>query len=164
MDQFAENTHKAKVLSIKLQYAKKHMDDLEYEKIVVKSCVSKINMYMQHLVETHDSVFTVSVWQHLLDKLQQNFSMLNQIEGVLGSGALPKHGEKIKENLKQSKPLVSMNMNINRRLMIRRVMKLLHQIKAKRNSSMKMMKKKNKRFLNSRSSFGKRETKSWMNF
>lgn len=46
MGQLAEKTQKAKVLSIKLQYTNKRVVDLESKKIVVKSCVFKINQYM----------------------------------------------------------------------------------------------------------------------
>ncbi|CAI9260909.1 unnamed protein product [Lactuca saligna] len=51
--------------------------------------------------------------------------------GVSGSSALPKQGEteKTKKNPRQSKRLK--NMNKNRRLTIKRVMKLLHQTKEK---------------------------------
>ncbi|CAI9303966.1 unnamed protein product [Lactuca saligna] len=47
---------------------------------------------MLRLVETRDSLVTVSVQQHLSDKLQPVFPMLNQIECVSGSGSLPKQG------------------------------------------------------------------------
>ncbi|CAI9298949.1 unnamed protein product [Lactuca saligna] len=43
MDQLAEKAQKAKVLSIKLQYTNKHMDDLKSEKTIIKICVSEIN-------------------------------------------------------------------------------------------------------------------------
>lgn len=77
MDKLAENIQNAKVLSVKLQYTNKCVDDLESEKTVVKSCVSEINQYLQRLVETRDSLFTVSVRQQLLDKLQLVVAMLN---------------------------------------------------------------------------------------
>lgn len=104
MDQLAKKTQKAKVLLVKLQYANKHIHNLEYEKTVVKSRVSEINQYLQRLVETRDSVFTVSVRKHLLDKFQPVFSMLNQIKGVSGSGSLSKQrGEaKGEPNAKQT--------------------------------------------------------------
>lgn len=76
MDQLAEKTQKARVLSIKLQYNNKRVDDLESEKTIIKSCASEINQYLQRLVETRDSVFTVSV-RHFSDKLQPVFAMLN---------------------------------------------------------------------------------------
>ncbi|CAI9278050.1 unnamed protein product [Lactuca saligna] len=89
-----EKTQKARVLSVKLQYNHKRVDDLESEKTVVKSCDSEINQYLQRLFETHDSIFIISVRQHLSDKLQPVFSMLNEIECVSGSGALTKQGGK----------------------------------------------------------------------
>lgn len=43
MDKLAQKTEKEKVLLVKLTYANKHMDGLESEKTVLKSCVSEVN-------------------------------------------------------------------------------------------------------------------------
>lgn len=73
MDKLAEKIEKSKVLSVNLQYANERVDDLEFEKTVVKSCASEINQYLQWLVETHDSLFIVSVRKQLSEKLQPVF-------------------------------------------------------------------------------------------
>lgn len=39
-----------------------------------------------------DSLLTVSIHQHLADKLKPVFSILNRIKGVSESGSLPKQG------------------------------------------------------------------------
>lgn len=79
MDKLAQKTEKAKHLSLKLTYANKHVEDLELQKIILKSCVLEVNHYQQRLVETHDSLLIVSLRQHLADKLKPVFSMLNRI-------------------------------------------------------------------------------------
>lgn len=63
MDQLAEKTQKAKVLSEKLKNATKHVVDLENERTIVKSYVSEINQYLMRLIETRDSLFTVLIQQ-----------------------------------------------------------------------------------------------------
>lgn len=81
MDKLAAKTKKANVLSLKLNYVNKHLDDLESEKAVIKTRVSEINQYMNHMVETRDSILTVLVCQHLTEKLKPIFSMLNCNKG-----------------------------------------------------------------------------------
>lgn len=39
MDKLAQKIGKAKVVSVKLNYTKKRLDDFESEKTVIKSCV-----------------------------------------------------------------------------------------------------------------------------
>ncbi|CAI9276276.1 unnamed protein product [Lactuca saligna] len=92
MVQLAEKTQKSKVLSIKMKIATKHVDDIDNERNIVKSCLSGINQYPLRLVETPNSLFTVSVRQQLSDKLQLVFVMPNQIECVSGSEDFPKQG------------------------------------------------------------------------
>ncbi|XP_023763644.1 uncharacterized protein LOC111912141 [Lactuca sativa] len=90
-------TEKVKVLFMKLSQANKQIDDLNSEKAVVKSCVADVNLYLQNLVETCDSLLMFPVGQHLVEKLKPVFSMLNRIEGVLESDALLKQRGKAKK-------------------------------------------------------------------
>lgn len=46
MNKPTQKTGKVKVLSVNLNYANKHLDDLESEKTVLKSCVSDVNQYL----------------------------------------------------------------------------------------------------------------------
>lgn len=82
MDKLVAKTEKVKVLSLKLNYVNKHLYDLATEKVVIKSCVSEINQYLQCLVETWDCMLTVSVRQHIYEKFTPVFAMVNHIEGV----------------------------------------------------------------------------------
>lgn len=92
MDKLVAKTEKVMVLSLKLNYANKHLDDLKTEKVVIKRCISEINQYMHRMVETRDSLLNVSIRQNLLEKLQPVFDMFNQIKGVSKVDSLPKQG------------------------------------------------------------------------
>lgn len=78
VDKLAENTEKAKVLSVKLHYTNKCLDDLKSDRIMFWSCILEINQYLQRLLETRDSMLTVSVSQHLSEKRKRVFLVLNQ--------------------------------------------------------------------------------------
>ncbi|CAI9294203.1 unnamed protein product [Lactuca saligna] len=74
------------------------------EKAVFQSCVSNINLYLHNLIETRDSLFTVSVRQHLAKKLQPIFAILNQLQGVLDSIHVPKQGGEVVKEKEKPKP------------------------------------------------------------
>ena len=124
MDDLAEKTQKKKVISAKLKNTKTSIANLEEEKSLVKGCVSDINQRLLHIIESHDSLFTILVSQFLLEKFQPVITLLNQIQGVSGSGASMKQGESMKERL--------------RRKLIGRIMKLLVQVKTKAKEFLKM--------------------------
>ncbi|CAI9286962.1 unnamed protein product [Lactuca saligna] len=99
---------KVKVLSVKLNHANKRIKDLLSEKAAMKSCIADLNAYTNNFIETHNSLITISVRKHLIDKIRPVFAMLNRIEGVSESGTLPKLGG-YRENLSSketSKPAV----------------------------------------------------------
>lgn len=74
MDSLAQKTENFKVLSIKLSYATKRLEHMESEKAVFRSCVSDINQYLNNIIETRDSLLTVSIHQHHTEKLQPLFA------------------------------------------------------------------------------------------
>lgn len=91
MDKLSAKTEKVKVLSLKLNYVTKHLDDLLSKKVVIKTCDFEINQYFHRMLETRDSILTVSVCQHLTEKLKPVFSMLDR--ACISEGdALPKQG------------------------------------------------------------------------
>lgn len=61
-------------------------------KSVVKSCIYDDNQRLIQIVESRDSLLIVSVRQNL-SKLRHVFALLNQMQGVSGSGASLKQGE-----------------------------------------------------------------------
>lgn len=102
MYKLSQKTEKTKLLLVKLTYANKHLEDLELEKIVLKSFVSEVNQYLQNIVETHDLLLTVSVRQHLAYKIKPVFSIMNIFEGVLERDVILKQGGDDKEQPKQN--------------------------------------------------------------
>lgn len=135
IDKLSQKTKKAKVLSVKLNYATTSLDHLEYEKKLYRSCISDINQYLQSLVETHHSMLPISVRQQLSEKLMPVFTLLNRLEGVSGSSSLLKQGgdhagNNKKPANKNPNPNLSQNpMSIMKKnpKLTRRVMKLLGQ-------------------------------------
>lgn len=61
MDKLSQKTEKAKVLSVKLNYTTKILDDLEFDKTIFQSCISDISQYLHRLMETSDSLLTILV-------------------------------------------------------------------------------------------------------
>lgn len=92
MDSLAEQIQHVIVLLVKMKNASLNIANLEEEKSLVKGCISEINRYLLRLVDTHDCSFTLSIRQNLSEKLQLVFTMLNQLQGVLGSRVSMKHG------------------------------------------------------------------------
>ncbi|CAI9266380.1 unnamed protein product [Lactuca saligna] len=79
MDKLSIKTEKEKVVSTHLSHANKEIEDLKSEKAIIKRCVADVNAHMHNLIKTRDSLLTVSVRQHLAQKLKPIFSMLDRI-------------------------------------------------------------------------------------
>ncbi|CAI9299172.1 unnamed protein product [Lactuca saligna] len=105
MDTLAIKTEKVQVVSTHLSHANTKIQELMPDKVVVKSVVIDVNKFLHNLIKTHDSMLTVSVRQHLVNKLQPIFYMLDLIDGVSKFGTLSKQcgeakkvsGEEIKK-------------------------------------------------------------------
>lgn len=100
MDALALKTEKVKILIIKLDNAEKQVNDLLSEKDAMKSYISEVNSMLSDIIETHDSMITVTVKKHLAEKFRHVFAKLNQLEGVPESGSILKQGEKMCLSLK----------------------------------------------------------------
>lgn len=94
MDELAVKTEKLKVMYVKLTHTNQHIDELKSEKVVIKSCMDNINLYLHNLIETRDSLLTVFFHQHLIEKLKPIFSMLDHIVGA-SRYSIPKQGENL---------------------------------------------------------------------
>ncbi|CAI9263909.1 unnamed protein product [Lactuca saligna] len=92
MDDLAVKTEKVKVLYVKLNHANKRIEDLLSEKVVMKSCITGVNSLLLNIIETIDSLITITVRKHLAEKHRSVFIMLNRLEGVSKSVAPPKQG------------------------------------------------------------------------
>lgn len=88
MDKIAIKTEKAKILKVQLANTNQELDALKSKMVVLKRCVTDFKLFWQTFIETHNSLLTVSVRQHLADKFEPVFSMLNRIKGVSESGFL----------------------------------------------------------------------------
>ncbi|CAI9296854.1 unnamed protein product [Lactuca saligna] len=56
----------------------------------MKSCITDITV--SDIIETRDSMITISIRKHLAEKLRRVFTMLHRLEGVLESSSIPKQG------------------------------------------------------------------------
>lgn len=83
MDELTVKTEKVKVMSVKLTHVNQQIKELKTEMTIIKSCVADINADLHSLIVTRDSLLTVSVYQHLAEKLKPIFSMMDRIVGVL---------------------------------------------------------------------------------
>ncbi|CAI9303427.1 unnamed protein product [Lactuca saligna] len=71
MDQLAVKTEKVKVLTVKLEHDEKQINKLLSEKAVIKNCIAYVNALLSDIIETHDSLITITVKKHLAEKLRQ---------------------------------------------------------------------------------------------
>ncbi|CAI9269824.1 unnamed protein product [Lactuca saligna] len=90
MDKLAVKTEKVKVLSVQLSHANTRIDEFLSKKATMKSCIADVNALLSYIIETHDSLVTITVKKHLAEKLRLVFTMLNRLEGVSESGTFPK--------------------------------------------------------------------------
>lgn len=93
MDALALKTEKVKVLTVKLNTAEKQVNELLYEKVVMKSNIAKVNSMLVDIIEARDSMITIYVRKHLAEKLRHVFTLLHRLEGVPKSSSIPKQGE-----------------------------------------------------------------------
>ncbi|CAI9261279.1 unnamed protein product [Lactuca saligna] len=101
MDALALKTEKVKVLTIKLDHAKKKINEHLSEKIVIKSCIAYVNALLSHIIETRDSMIMMTIKKHLAEKLHPVFATLNRLEGVSDLSSIPKQGETLKKSKKE---------------------------------------------------------------
>ncbi|CAI9280620.1 unnamed protein product [Lactuca saligna] len=48
----------------------------------MNSCISDVNLLLLDIIETRDSLITITIQKHLDEKLWPMFAMLNKLEGV----------------------------------------------------------------------------------
>ncbi|CAH1433570.1 unnamed protein product [Lactuca virosa] len=71
MDSLAIKTERVKVLTVKLEQDEKQVQDLITKRAVTKNCISDITGLLLDVIETRDSMVTISVRKHLNEKLRQ---------------------------------------------------------------------------------------------
>ncbi|KAL7587925.1 hypothetical protein Lser_V15G40915 [Lactuca serriola] len=100
MDELAFKTKRVKVLSVKLTHANSQIVDLKSENVVIRSYVVDVNANLHSLIKTRNSLLTVSVRQHHVEKLQHFFSMLDIIQGV-SKFSIPTQGGEAQKEVKK---------------------------------------------------------------
>lgn len=88
----AIKTERVNVLSVKLENAEKQVQDLLTERAIIKSCVSDITSLLLDVIETRESMITISVRKHLNEKLMPIFIMLHRLQGISDQTFVPKQG------------------------------------------------------------------------
>ena len=94
MDALDLKTRKVKVLTVKLENAEKQVSDLLSEKVSMKSCIVDVNGLVSYIIETRDSMITITIKKYIYEKLRLVFAMLHRLEGVPELSSIPKQGKK----------------------------------------------------------------------
>lgn len=124
MDALAVKTENVKVLTVKLENAEKRVNDLQSEKEVMKSCIEDVNALLSNIIDTDDSMMTITVKKSLSEKLRPVFAMLNLLEGVPESSSIPKQGgEEVKQS-KKSKENFSVKKQLSTIVKMKSLMKM----------------------------------------
>ncbi|CAI9299887.1 unnamed protein product [Lactuca saligna] len=80
--ELALRTTQLKSQSIKLKHVNKEMEELKYERVILKSCVGDVNSLLSNLLQARDPILNINICRHLADKLRPALALLNCIEGV----------------------------------------------------------------------------------
>lgn len=80
------------MLSAKLEASEKRVNKLLSERAVMRSCIIDVTSMLSDIVETRDSLLTITVCKHLLEKVRPAFAMLHRLEGVPELGFILKQG------------------------------------------------------------------------
>ncbi|CAI9289457.1 unnamed protein product [Lactuca saligna] len=92
--------------------AEKQVKDLLSERAVIKICITDITVLLSNIIETRDSMITITVRKHLAENLSTVFAMLHLLEGVPESSNIPKQGgDQPKKTL--AKPIVKIESEPN---------------------------------------------------
>ncbi|CAI9304032.1 unnamed protein product [Lactuca saligna] len=81
MDALAIKTEKVKILTVKLENAEKQVNDMVFEKTAMQNYTLDIDGMLLDIIETWDSMITITVRKHLTEKLRHVFVMLHRLEG-----------------------------------------------------------------------------------
>nr|KAJ0223195.1 hypothetical protein LSAT_V11C200058870 [Lactuca sativa] len=96
-----KDDHKAFQPSISSQISKIR-DEL---RVVMRSCITDVTSMLSDILETRDSMLTITVRKHLLKKVRPVFAMLHRLEGVSDQSFNQKQGGegKFGDSTKESK-------------------------------------------------------------
>ncbi|CAH1417316.1 unnamed protein product [Lactuca virosa] len=66
-DSLALKSEEAKVLSTKLEASEKQVNDLLSERAVMRSCITDVTGMLSDIIETRDSMITITMRKHLAE-------------------------------------------------------------------------------------------------
>ncbi|CAI9303704.1 unnamed protein product [Lactuca saligna] len=92
MDALARKTERVKVLDIKLQQSEKQVEDLLSKRVAVRSCITDVTGLLSDIIETGDSMISITICKHLAKKLSVVFAMLHHLKGVCPQSSEHKQG------------------------------------------------------------------------
>lgn len=99
LDELTRQTTLIKTQSVWLTQAHKEIEELKYELHVMKSWVSDVYALLSNILDTHDSVLTITARRHLADILRPGLDTLSGLPGVLASVFTPQQGGERTEDL-----------------------------------------------------------------
>ncbi|CAI9267848.1 unnamed protein product [Lactuca saligna] len=70
----------------------------------MKIYIADVTGMVLDIIETRDSMITITVKKHLAEKLGPIFAMLHRLEGVPKSSSIPNKGEKVCHNPRRKTP------------------------------------------------------------
>ncbi|CAH1435663.1 unnamed protein product [Lactuca virosa] len=89
-DSLALKSEEATMLSTKLEASEKQVHDLLSDRAVMRSCITDVTGMLSDIIETRDSMITITMRKHLAEKLRPIFAMLHRLEGVSDQTFNPK--------------------------------------------------------------------------
>nr|KAJ0211645.1 hypothetical protein LSAT_V11C400202070 [Lactuca sativa] len=76
MDELDKRTSHLKMQNLKLRTETEEINDLNSEREVIRSSVGDVHSILLHLLDAHDSIFTISIRRHLAEKLRPTLDIL----------------------------------------------------------------------------------------
>ncbi|CAI9268992.1 unnamed protein product [Lactuca saligna] len=92
-DSIALKTEEGKVLTTKLEASETQVNDLLYERAVMRSCITDVVSMLLKIIEASDSMITIRMCKHQQEKLRPIFDMLHCLEGFSDQDFNPNQGE-----------------------------------------------------------------------
>ncbi|CAH1440022.1 unnamed protein product [Lactuca virosa] len=81
-DSLTLKSEEAKVLSTKLEALEQQVNDLLSETEDMRSCITDVTGMLSDIIETRDSMITITMRKHLVENLRPVFAMPHRVEGV----------------------------------------------------------------------------------
>nr|KAJ0211851.1 hypothetical protein LSAT_V11C400204640 [Lactuca sativa] len=94
-DSLSLKTEEENLLSTKLKASEKQINDLLSERAVMRSYIIDVTGMLSGILETRDSMLTITIRNHLLENVRPVFAMIHRLEGVSAQPFTQKQGGKV---------------------------------------------------------------------